>query len=78
MRMSDMPTSPYDRAKRSLEALPPADQLRLISELAGRLSGRLERQPHRSLLELRGLGKDIWQDVDVDEYLRQERLSWSG
>jgi hypothetical protein len=52
--MTDIPASPYDQAKRSIEALPPADQLRLISELVGRLSGHLERQPHRSLLELRG------------------------
>jgi hypothetical protein len=78
MGMSDMPASPYDQAKRSVEALPAADQMRLISELAGRLSGQVEGQPHRSLLELRGLGKDIWQGVDVDEYLRQERSSWGG
>jgi hypothetical protein len=29
-----------------------------------------------SVLELRGLGKEIWQDIDVDEYIRQERASW--
>jgi hypothetical protein len=69
--------SPYDQAKRSIEALPPADQMRLISELAGRLSGQLERK-HRSLLELRGLGKSIWEGVDVDQYLHQERSSWGG
>ena len=47
--------SPYDQAKKSIEALPAADQMRLISELTGRLSGQFERQPQRSLLELRGL-----------------------
>lgn len=73
-----MPMSPYDQVKRFVEALPPADQMRLISELAGRLRVQLEGQPHRSLLELRGLGKNIWQGVDVDEYLRQERASWGG
>lgn len=25
---------------------------------------------------LRGLHKDVWQGVDVDEYIRQERESW--
>jgi hypothetical protein len=24
------------------------------------------------------IGKSIWQGVDVDEYLRRERSSWSG
>jgi hypothetical protein len=68
----------YDEAKRSVEALPPDEQLRLIAELAGRLGGHLGREPRRSLLELRGLGKCVWQDIDVDEYLRRERSSWGG
>jgi hypothetical protein len=29
-----------------------------------------------SLLQLEGLGKEIWQDVNVDEYIDQERDSW--
>lgn len=78
MGMSDMPNPRYDQAKRSMQALHPADQLRLIAELVGRLSGELERQPSRSLLELQGLGKGAWQGVDVDEYLRRERSSWNG
>jgi hypothetical protein len=77
MAMIDTDT-PYDRAKRSVEALAPADQLRLIAEFVGRLSGQLDRRPRRSLLELRGLGKGIWQGIDTDEYLRQERSSWGG
>jgi len=68
----------YEQAKRSVEALGPADQLRLIAELVGRLSGELGRRPRRSLLELQGLGKGVWRGVDVDEYLRRERSSWNG
>jgi hypothetical protein len=45
----------------------------LIAEIVARLSGELEQPPHRSLLELQSLGKAIWQRVDVDEYVRQER-----
>lgn len=69
--------TPYEKAKKSVEALGPADQLRLIAELTSRLSGTLGRQP-RSLLELEGLGQDIWQEIDADEYLRRERSSWNG
>ena len=68
----------YDEAKRCVEALPRGDQLRLIAEFADRFGGHLRRQTHRSLLELRGLGKSVWQDLDVDEYLRRERSSWGG
>jgi len=76
--MSDMPNPRYDQAKQSVQALGPADQLRLISELVARLSGELDRRPRRSLLELQGLGKGVWQGIDVDEYLRRERSSWNG
>ena len=79
MGMSDMPNPRYDQARRSVQALGPADQLRLIAELVGRLSGELDRQPRRSLLELQGLGKGVWQGLDVAmEYLRRERSSWNG
>jgi hypothetical protein len=78
MGMSEMPNPHYDQAKRSVEALGPADQLRLVADIVGRLSGELDRRPRRSLLELQGLGKGVWQGVDVDEYLRRERSSWNG
>src|ERR1017187_1125481 len=78
MGMSDTPNPRYDQAKRSVQALGPADQLRLIAELVGRLSGELDRQPRRSLLELQGLGKGVWKAIDVDEYLRRERSSCNG
>jgi len=32
----------------------------------------------RSILELRGLGKHLWQDVSVKDYINAERDSWNG
>ena len=31
-----------------------------------------------SLLELRGLGKDLWKGIDAVEYIREERDSWDS
>ncbi len=73
-----MPDPKYESAKRSVQALGPADQLRLIAELAASLRDEVEGKPRRSLLELQGLGKSLWQGVDVDEYLRRERASSNG
>ena len=76
-RHMPMASMAYENARRFVEALKPADQLRLAAELISRLSGKIDRQP-RSLLELEGLGEDVWQGVDVDAYLRRERSSWNG
>jgi hypothetical protein len=32
----------------------------------------------RSITELRGLGKEIWQAQDAQEYVNQERDSWAS
>jgi hypothetical protein len=32
----------------------------------------------RSILELKGLGREIWQDINVDKYIQDERASWNG
>jgi len=33
-------------------------------------------QKKRSLLELEGLGKDIWEGVDAQEYVNELRREW--
>jgi len=35
-------------------------------------------QTRRSILELRGLGKQVWQNVSVKDYINAERDSWNG
>ena len=32
----------------------------------------------RSILELQGLGKEIWEGIDAQEYIDEERNSWDG
>ena len=62
-----------------IKPLPPADRLRLLAILAqglahGEDSG--EPQPKRSLMELHGLGKEIWEGVDAQEYVNRLREEW--
>ena len=35
-----------------------------------------ENPGNRSILEIRGLGKDIWETIDVPGYIEHERESW--
>lgn len=32
----------------------------------------------RSILDLEGLGKEIWQEIDAQTYVDRERDSWNG
>jgi hypothetical protein len=76
-------TMTVDQVLSMSEQLSPTDQLRLISLLSERLRDdiarddiALEREPI-DLLSLTGLGAEVWQAVDVADYLEQERASWN-
>jgi hypothetical protein len=47
------------------------DRRRLIEALTA-----VEAKPSHSITDLRGLGRDIWQGEDAQEYVDQERDSW--
>ncbi len=63
---------------RHIKPLPPEDRLRLLAVIARDLalvSG--PGQPReRSLLELEGLGADLWQGVGTQAYVDQLRAEW--
>ena len=73
-----MSTIAYDEVLDRAQRLAPADQLRLLEELAALLRRKVTVQKRRSILELEGLGKEIWQGVDAQEYVNRERASWNG
>jgi hypothetical protein len=58
------------------EKLPISDQLRLITELSLRVRQSLVESEPTDLLTLAGVGKEVWDKVDTDVYLNQERDSW--
>lgn len=50
----------------------------VAQEVTHILDQALKAEPRKrhSLLELRGLGKEIWAGIDAAEYIRRERDSW--
>ena len=68
----------YEEVLRSAESLSRMEQLRLLSELAEYLSSQPAPETGTSILELQGLGKEVWQDMDAQEYVDRERASWDG
>jgi hypothetical protein len=67
-----------DALKRAVEeAEIPGDVLAAIYVELNRLDDLFpEGVKTHSIAELKGLGKDLCQSVDVDEYIREERRSW--
>ena len=60
------------------EKLSIPDQLRLITELSLRVRQSLVESEPVDLLTLAGVGKEVWDKVDTDDYLNQERDSWEN
>lgn len=72
--------STYHEVRSLAESLTPNEQIQLIEELLGLIRQRvtLTPKPQRSILELRGLGKEVWHGIDAQDYVNQERESWNG
>jgi len=68
----------YEHVLRNVESLSRAEQLRLISELAENLRVEAAPETRTSILDLQGLGKEIWQGTDAQDYVDRERESWNG
>jgi hypothetical protein len=61
-----------------LQQLPHEEQLRLLSVLKARVAGHPDSDAARSVLELEGLGAELWNGIDAQEYVSRERASWNG
>lgn len=73
----------YTETLKQVRSLDPEDQsacmpLRLLEDIAMLVRQSLAPRPRRSILELRGLGKEIWEGIDAQSYVEQERASWNG
>lgn len=65
--------------ERLIKPLPSDDRLRLLALLANDLAGNTDARQRReySLVDLEGLGADLCQDVDPQEYVDRLRAEWN-
>lgn len=73
-----MATHTYESALQIAESLSPEDQRRLLEELTARSAKAAAAEPQHSIMELCGLGAEIWEGIDAQEYVNRERASWDG
>ena len=66
-----------DVYEKYVKPLPTAERLRLLEMTVHDLVLIAQQDPKkRSILELRGLGKEIWQEVDAQKYVDRLREEW--
>jgi hypothetical protein len=53
------------------------EQLDLLEQIAAIVHTRFQSAQH-SILELDGLGAEIWRGVNSQRYVNEERTSWDG
>lgn len=73
-----MPEVNYNQVMAEIKTLNLSDQLRLLEEMATLIRKKTSQIKPRSILELKGKGKDIWKGLDVKTYIDEERSSWNG
>ena len=71
-----MSTSAYEEVLSRAQSLTPDEQLRLIEELAAIIRRQITARPKHSVTEFRGMGKEVWEGIDVEKYIEEERNSW--
>ena len=71
--MSSSTRNIYDE---HIKPLPRELQVQLLNLLRNELENGDDREQRHSILELHGLGKEIWQGVDPKEYVRKLRDEW--
>lgn len=72
LNIKNFPEALYGRLQSQAER----ERRSLSQEVIHLLSRAVEEPEVTSILELQGLGKDLWRRLDVDRYLEEERRSW--
>ena len=61
-----------------IRKLPPAERQRLVELITRDLDeSDPGARPRRSILELRGLGAEIWRGIDAQDYVDHLRDEWN-
>jgi hypothetical protein len=72
-----MATDPYEDILKRAQAELTRQQQQQLAEVLAQHAGR-KNGGHHSILDLEGLGAQIWKGIDPDEYVAKERESWDG
>ncbi len=65
-----------DKLYRKLQARAKRERRSVAQEVIQILDQALTETPRLSIMDLQGLGKEIWRDIHSDQYIEAERRAW--
>ncbi len=65
-----------DRLYKKLQARAKRERRSVAQEVTRLLDAALDTPEPLSILELRGLGKEHWKDIDAATHVQRERAAW--
>jgi hypothetical protein len=68
--------STYEQVLNLTRHLDLPEQLQLLEALSRIVRYQVENKTVHSVMELEGLGADIWNGMDAQDYINKERSSW--
>ena len=71
-----MPTDEYRTVLDQALRLTPEEQLQLIEDIITVVRHQVRARHQHSIMEFRGMAKQLWEGVDVEKYIDEERNSW--
>lgn len=74
LKITSFPDSLYEVLQRLAEQ----EHRSVAQEVIHLLEHATKQPPQHSILELRGLGKALWENTDVVAHVRAERDSWDS
>ncbi len=73
-----MSTDAYHEALSQVLALTPEEQLELVEHMLSIVRHLVKARSKHNIMEFDGFAKEIWEGVDVEKYINEERNSWDG
>lgn len=52
------------------------EKMILLSKLMLEISTYIERDQRLNIYDIKGVGKEVWEGIDAQEYVNKERASW--
>ena len=72
LNIKNFPDELYDKLQKRAKK----DRRSISQEVIHLLEKTLDSRDQPSILELRGLGKSLWEDIDGARHVAEERESW--